>query len=189
MIVFNNLDKACLHIPKCGGTTIREYFGFLHSDNECTTFRNCSSYMIDGIRDHGYAEEYELMGFDVPDYTFVIVRNPYDRVISGYDHYLRRNTEKKLVSFKEWFRRQDLYGYPEHKRSFEKGMKPYYENANSIYKLEDGLDHAFSSEGIKTKMNKTKKNSSEYGIVLFPFEKELIYNRFKHEFEDLGYKK
>ena len=87
-------EKRCIfiHIPKCGGTSIEN---IIWPDTEQRTERNLwmgfvskyhNKYQTGGLQHLLARQVLEEVGKDVFDsfYKFVIVRNPWDRIVSQF---------------------------------------------------------------------------------------------------------
>lgn len=71
------LNALFIHIPKCGGTTVENQMRVFHGHRSAVYFR-----ALDG-------------GFFQGAFKFSLVRNPYDRLVSGF-HYLKHHTRSEL---------------------------------------------------------------------------------------------
>jgi hypothetical protein len=66
-----------IHVPKCGGTSVENQLGVFHGHRSATYFKS-------------YDQDFFKSAF-----KFSLVRNPYDRLVSGF-HYLRYHTTSSL---------------------------------------------------------------------------------------------
>lgn len=73
-----------IHIPKCGGTSVENQIEVFHGHRSAVYFRTCDRAFFDRA------------------FTFTLVRNPYDRLVSGF-HYLKHHTTAPLNH--EWVER------------------------------------------------------------------------------------
>lgn len=74
-----NRRQNCLfiHIPKCGGTSVENQIGIFHGHRSVIYFRAADRALFDRA------------------FKFGLVRNPYDRLVSGF-HYLKHHTTSPL---------------------------------------------------------------------------------------------
>ena len=92
-----DLDKKIIftHPPKCGGTSIEEMLGFLKLRNEqprIHVFKHGSLEMhIDKIKEKGFG----LNDF----FKFSIIRNPWSRAVSFYNHVKHMEYEHHINKF------------------------------------------------------------------------------------------
>ena len=191
-----------IHIPKCAGTTIEALFEELNFN----TFLAPKDY-----QEISQCLKLSPTHFDISLienifpldklYTFAIVRNPYQRLLSDYNWAVTK-TERlfyQKMSFEEFC----IYcfdGYSRNKNFRDNHVRPQYyfisNNVNKIYKIEDGVDEAiaevFEDIGVKTnnKIVLNKLNASTLPVFeINPTTKELIYDFYKEDFKTFGYEK
>jgi hypothetical protein len=75
------LGAIFVHIPKCGGTSVENQIGVFHGHRSAVYFR---------AADRAFFER---------AFKFTLVRNPYDRLVSGF-HYLKHHATSPLD--REW---------------------------------------------------------------------------------------
>jgi hypothetical protein len=75
------LGALFVHIPKCGGTSVENQIGVFHGHRSAVYFRAADRAFFDRA------------------FTFTLVRNPYDRLVSGF-HYLKQQRANDLN--REW---------------------------------------------------------------------------------------
>lgn len=140
-----------IHIPKTGGTAIEDYFRTIG----LTSFYDPPSYRLirPVLRVPPAHFDYEtcdrLFYLDLV-YSFAVVRNPIDRMISEYKWAMQQSNlpnNIKKFSFSEFLQ----YALPRFKRdeNFLAGhLKPQSRfvgtKVSRIFKYEDGLDHVVS---------------------------------------------
>jgi Sulfotransferase family len=77
-LVRNHAQNAIfIHIPKCGGTSVENQIEVFHGHRSAVYFRTLDRAFFDRA------------------FTFALVRNPYDRLVSGF-HYLKHHTTSPL---------------------------------------------------------------------------------------------
>jgi hypothetical protein len=120
-----------IHIPKTAGTTIEKYIGTATLEEG---WQNCYD-----SPQHRFASEYPKNNY----FTFTVVRNPYDRIISEY-HW--RNVDEDVNDFveraiytadnPEW----DRHILPQSNFVDVDGVKVFkYENINALFTILTGL--------------------------------------------------
>lgn len=78
----NNLTSLFIHIPKTGGTSIEKWLG---ERGELTYYSPTAPAFMSVTPQHLTQTDLEgLMGTNSWDFSFTIVRNPYDRIESEY---------------------------------------------------------------------------------------------------------
>ena len=176
-----------IHINKTGGTSIAKNLDFFSK------------------RHYTVKEVQKLIGIDWDDaFTFTVVRNPYDRAVSHFEH-ARLNNHYNIriddISFNNWVK----FTYDEKRKEFRTaGEKFFYtqkewlqnkygkididyiikfENLNEDYKVVQDII------GIKEKLphlNKTERKP--YKNYYSAESKKIIEDYFKDDFEEFNYK-
>jgi hypothetical protein len=166
MPLFISRDRAILflHVPKCGGTSIAEMFtssgyfpqllmrGLPPQDSLSTSPQHQTCGALRPLLNFGNLSD-----------TFLITRNPYDRLRSEYNWSLRKTPLKDRVDFSEWV--TDSLA--------KAGQDPLYSDSHfrpaldfldihvpaKIFRLEDGIEliaEYFLSESHEDKTQSTK---------------------------------
>lgn len=93
------MSPIFIHIPKCGGTTIRKV---LKPQKPIWEIHGCAQEINDEIGENQFASLKK----------FSVVRNPFDRLVSWYEHHTRTNRGEGYYDegFDAWVRR----GCPHH---------------------------------------------------------------------------
>lgn len=200
-----NLDVAFyfIHIPKCGGTTIEVLFEKL----KFTTFLAPKDYRE--VRHHMNLPptHYDIALIEKmfrleKIYSFAIVRNPYDRMLSDYKWAKAKSSARYLfqkMSFEEYC----LYcfkQYSDDNNYLANHIRPQHEfvskNVNKIFKLENGLEAAVKEVFSDLKLRQLdhlvlgKKNASlQEAVTVNQNTRDLIYNFYEKDFKIFGYGK
>jgi len=192
-----------IHIPKCAGTTLEKMFASL----------GFQSFLAP--EDYLFARQYLKVPpthFDIETiekifdlnklYSFSIVRNPYNRILSDYKWAKEKSNRTeyfKAMSFDE-FCSNSFEEYKIDQTYLASHIKPQHKfisnNVKKVFKLEDGLETAiqqvFADLGIVIsgnillpRLNATNENP----IEISNYTRELIYDFYKEDFEMLGYEK
>ena len=87
-----------IHIPKTGGSSIEVVFDLQHKDN---LFVPSFTNEIQGVKFAPQHFTHKLINYFKPEcknyFSFVLVRNPYNRIISEY-FYINKNFENNLIT-------------------------------------------------------------------------------------------
>lgn len=97
-LLINKLGKwGFIHIPKTGGTSLKEII--LNLENSETVTRS-----------HNHIGKFE----NIKDYfIFTFVRNPFTRFASSYYHYCRKNRQVEFKTFIDTIYKYDYWYYPQ----------------------------------------------------------------------------
>ena len=168
-----------VHIPKNAGTSIEKYFGNgsvriqpnKHADiNEIKTkFKN--SY-------NNYKK-------------FTIIRNPYDKMVSWY-FYLKRNLGEhhEVLEFNEWIKNPFKLWHIDDPIRFLDPQYTWIDETVVLIKYENLYKEL--NQFFGEKINLLVTNKSNHNNYLDYYNKEsldIIYNRYKEDFEKFNYKK
>jgi hypothetical protein len=205
--VEKNLEVAFyfIHIPKCAGTTVETLF-------EQLKFHTFLS--LQEMRDRDLRKYLKLppAHYDISllekifhldkIYSFAIVRNPYDRILSDYKWAKTKTNNTQFFSqmnFEE-FCNYCFNNYAIDSAFLGNHVKPQHKfvskNVNKVFKLENGLETAieevFTDIGINLneKLVLNKLNSSEdEEINISQKAKDSIYEFYEEDFKMFGYEK
>ena len=206
-----DLDKKIIftHPPKCGGTSIEDKLGFLllrEKHPSVHAFKHGSLEMhVNAMKQKGFRLK--------PFFKFSIIRNPWDRSVSFYNHtkykeyyyYLNEvpNIEMPLyvkdsikLTFKEF-----VLKYFKKNFNSDVSTKPYMFFNNRFF-----LDYVIKLEFLKTDINLIKDklqinldiphlNNSDQYIERKDYREyyddeteDFVRNMFKWDIEEFGYK-
>jgi hypothetical protein len=145
LIRINGTLVLFVHVPKTGGTSVLRHLSgigriALLTEND-PSWPNCNA-------QHMHFSAYSRVvpsGFY--DYGFMVVRNPFDRIVSDYrmQRELAAARERPVMEFSDWvesvFRRyrKDSYVFDNHIRP----QAEFYSAGLEVFKLEEGLPKVF----------------------------------------------
>lgn len=192
------------HIPKTGGQSINKMFGW------CNLAEKENSLKLNVGTGHAVTDKYKFFNH----FIFAFVRNPYDRLVSVYNflkngsqwdnHSLSpemlgiKNDAYKLLNGANTF--SDFLKQKKFHTLLEDSVLTLPQNtwiphgADFIGKVENFTEDltklmgiiSFEWDGKVYSVNKTK-NKNNY--LLTKYEKEIIYDFYKKDFELFNYKK
>ena len=186
-----------VHIPKCGGTSIENFFG-IDSGKFCKQTL-CGFYKNYGWLQHCTLAEMETdFNIDINKfYCFTFVRNPWDRMVSSYFYDLNRIKDKKLTFFNYVKNRPEINKY--HKQCHERAQYNYIINQsnqpsmNYIGKLEN-LQQDFNivcdKIGIPQQQlpHANKTDHKHYTEYYDDETREIVAEKYAKDIEYFGYK-
>lgn len=91
----NNKKIIFIHLPKTGGTLIREYFTFVSSSQQIEIQLGGIGTTKSGAGAHGPVEDFVDRE---TAYKFGLVRNPFDWYVSRYFYFIKKGVEERGVS-------------------------------------------------------------------------------------------
>lgn len=164
-----------IHIPKTGGISIT---------NHNVTLEH---------RGHTKAKDIE----DINDYySFAIVRNPYDRLLSTYHFYYNNKVTKRRIAddirkltFAEFVDNMNDFSYDIQLVPQHEFISKDVDYIGRFEQLDESWKYVCHITGARYKklpvMNKTEHDDWEY--VYNDNMKDRVYNYFKKDFELFGY--
>ena len=168
-----------IHIPKNAGTSIE------------TLFTNKSF----RIQPYKHANIHEIKKKFPEIYNsyrkFTIIRNPYDKMVSWY-FYLKRNLGKSydIIDFNEWIKDPFKFWHVNDPTYFLDSQHTWVDDTVVLIKYENldkELNQFFGKE-----INLPITNKSDHDHFSSYYNKEssnIIYNKYKKDFEKYNYKK
>lgn len=190
-----------IHVPKCGGTTVER------------VFEQCGFHSFLAPRDYALVRGFlktPPAHFDISMlgrmfrldkiYSFAVVRNPYDRMLSDYHWARERSTSEdrfRKMGFEEFI--EDCFRNYAIDDSYLAGhivpqSKFVSSNVSRTFHLEAGLDNAFNQvfSDVGLSVSGTLKipelnASSAPGFKLTQRAKDLIYEFYEEDFRTFGY--
>jgi len=190
----NNSVILFVHVPKTGGSSIEVHlskFGraALITNND-HVWPRCNAQHMD-------AESYaRIIPKDFYDYGFMIVRNPFDRMVSEYRMRHRDHVAagRRIKDFPEWVEgmlrryQRDHYLLDNHIRPQADFFSPGLE----VFRLEDGLSKALERIGAAVGANlagdvPSEKVSDPIGFKVSAQCAALIRSFYRTDFKQFGY--
>ena len=176
-----------VHIPKNAGTSIKNYFNVVSF-----------SVVKYGIKKHDTIYDIKKKVRDNRRLynKFAITRNPYDRMISWYS-FLKlwnENNKKTTINFDKWIK-NPIEESCEKWLQIHKDLllKPQYEWVNEtviILKYENLNEELNNFFDKKINLPITNKTKHEHYLKYYNEESlNIVYNKFKKDFEKFNYKK
>ena len=210
MPLFRDLNLLYIHVPKTGGTSIKEYFKKFSSMDYC----GVNAYSNDTI---GNSDHYipSRLKYEISNYNnlvkFVTFRNPYDRIVSEFfwlsadkytsfdDFIVMVNEHIKNISWLDCINKHITIQFGD-KRALEIEIchllpQHYYYDSNlEILKFET-LDDDFNQFLLRHNLPKSGKlmkfNTTKHNNYKDYFDREeirdIIYNIYKKDFQLLNY--
>lgn len=213
MPYFKSIDLFLIHIPKTGGTAIREY---LRSKNISVSFASPEGEI--------HAPYCVVKNFFDKETNFIsVVRNPYDRIVSYFNYHLNPSLSKSSADYPYFLKiRNDLNEFDSIQDKFLNYIKKYClskENhtnrysihINQIYYLRENQESNLISDNIYIiRYENLRESLIKFNPFIFIEEMprikmtdscftkkdlytdesaNLVLNIFKKDFEILAYSK
>lgn len=194
--ILNDYHLISLGIPKCGQTSIKR--AFLGND----IYNVHDKAHLDYLPNETYQEcvkELRSMGF----LSFTFVRNPYDRILSFWSQKVA--VPNKFTDFSKVFKQgepfsktvETICNIPDsksnvHYKSQTSMIMVYDELPDFVGRIERFLpDWAELEQVVGRKLPRlpweNRTNSHQHGHYWTPRLKQMVYERYKQDFEILGY--
>jgi hypothetical protein len=191
--VYDDIKAIFIHIPKTGGSSI-EYALRQVSSQRFYDGNVMNSIIFEDVK---YAPQHLPLKYFIQNEKsivsrydiFTVVRNPYRRVISEYFWCMRTTYDE----FDSWLKKYILKNDTDHSVSQSKFLDVYgVDKMCRIIKLEE-IDREWklltSQMKIEVPLPRHNANSSGNKVILKDFQKEMIYKKYKHDFDLYGYNK
>lgn len=162
-----------IHNPKTAGTSVRE------------------ALLPHGVTDKQHAGLFPPRGYQSKQFRIVCVRNPFDRVVSGYEYSQRDVTPTERPSFEEWIMSEKPWMIGPF--DFKRVPQSYWTwGCNRILRfehLEDDFNNLLAEMEISTRLE--HKNQSErrpdYWSYYTPKIKAIVKDRCQTDLTKFGY--
>ena len=178
-MIIDKYKTIFVHIPKNAGTAIEEYFG------------NSSFIIQPGKHDSIHEIKKRFLNVYNSYRKFTIIRNPYDKMVSWY-FYLKRNLGENynIIDFNEWIKDPSKFWHTDDPISYLKPQCEWIDNTVEIIKFENinkELDDFFGKE---IKLLRTNNSNHDHYLEYYNQKSlDIIYERYKEDFEKFNYKK
>ena len=193
-MISHKLKFIFIHIPKTSGNSLILYLKDFIDDEIINTNNHMGKKQ--GIRvlcektrkhiKHLTIKYYEnTYGEKINNYfKFTIVRNPYDRILSFYFWHKGKNNQV--------FNRNEFINFIKRNNSFQ---HKYIDNTFHIIHYENLMEELKNIECFKEitdfnnfpRLNASSNSKRNYNEILDKELKDLIFNKFKKDFELFGY--
>ncbi|MEM7269076.1 MAG: sulfotransferase family 2 domain-containing protein [Pseudomonadota bacterium] len=182
------------HIPKAGGTSVEAYlearFGPLRMMDMRPRGHKSSVFTTPT---HLSAEDVAELLPQRVDYSFAVVRDPLDRILSEY-RYQKRMTRTSRLSFSTWLRLA-LKGAQIDPRVYDNHIRPQVDlipEDAEVFRLEDGFDALIARldeiEGKPSAAEMPRLNAREkQEIGINAEDAALIAKFYGQDYQRLGY--
>ena len=178
-MIIDEYKTIFIHIPKNAGTAIEEYFG------------NTSFKIQPGKHDDIHDIKKRFLSTYNSHRKFTIIRNPYDKMVSWY-FYLKRNLGENydVIDFNEWIKDPSKFWHVDDPISYLKPQHEWVDDTVEIIKFENinkEINKFFKKEIDLPIVNKS--NHDHYSSYYNEESSNIIYDRYKKDFEKYNYKK
>ena len=191
-----------VHIPKTGGTSITKFFKLLKFSETYGKDNIFRQFLKETPQHFTYNTLNNLININKLEFSFAIIRDPFDRIISSY-FWSKINTNHaevlKKINFETWFNHYSEI-YKQNINVLSNHLIPQNmfvgQNIKKIYKFEDGVYNIFKDVmrclNIIIKddykfphINKTSaKNKSEIKkIKESKHVRKMIYDFYKEDYD------
>ena len=190
----NNSVILFVHVPKTGGTSIEVHLakfgrGALMTDHD-HAWPRCNAQHMDS---RSYAR---IIPKDFYDYGFMVVRNPFDRIVSEYRMRHRDHAAegRRIKDFPEWvdgmLRRyqRDHYLLDNHIRP----QAEFFSEGLDVFRLEEGLSKVLARVGAVVGADlaagvPSEKVSDPIGVKVSASCAASIRSFYRTDFQQFGY--
>ena len=178
-MIIDKYKTIFVHIPKNAGTSIE------------TLFMNNSF----RVQPNKHADIYEIKRKFKNSYNsyrkFTIIRNPYDKMVSWY-FYLKKNLKENynIIDFNEWIKDPLKFWHANDPTSYLKSQYKWIDNTVEIIKFENLNEEINEFFGKEIDLPITNKSNHDHYLEYYNKESlDIIYDRYKEDFEKFNYKK
>ena len=168
-----------IHIPKNAGTSIE------------TLFENNSFNIQPGKHDNIHEIKKRFLGVYNSHRKFTIIRNPYDKMVSWY-FYLKRNLggNYNVIDFNEWIKDPSKFWHADDPVCFLDPQHTWVDETVEIIKYENLNKELNEFFGEEIDLPVTNKSDHKHYLNYYNNESlDIIYDRYKKDFEKFNYKR
>ena len=189
-----------IHIPKCGGTSIEQSFGFRYKKFSFKRSMGLHPNRTDNFwLQHCTLREIPTeCGVDVKNFfTFTIVRNPWDRMVSSFFYESRINKKRHGFKFNNFnaFVRSPTYAAEQHSLCqmdfiINERSEPYIDFIGRFENLQEDFNTVCDKIGIPRKQlpHKNKTKHKHYTEYYDDETKQIVAKKYAKDIEYFGYK-
>tara|TARA_Y200000002_G_C22620701_1_gene638040 strand:+ start:683 stop:1291 length:609 start_codon:yes stop_codon:yes gene_type:complete len=200
-MISHKLKFIFIHIPKTSGNSLSVFLtDFVNNTvtirdspagKDCNVSIICEKRSQKQIK-HANIDYYKrLYGKQINDYfKFTIVRNPYDRILSYY-FYQKCNLQEKNY---ETFNRDEFINFVKENKQIL-NQYTYIDNSFHIVYFENLIDDLKNLDCFKgvidfnnyPKLNSSYNSKIDFETIYDKELKDLVFNKFKKDFDIFGY--
>tara|TARA_R110001583_G_scaffold189173_1_gene351894 strand:+ start:44 stop:592 length:549 start_codon:yes stop_codon:yes gene_type:complete len=178
-MIISEYKTIFIHIPKNAGTSIE------------TLFANKSFQIQPNKHDNIYQIKKKFPEIYNNYRKFTIIRNPYDKMVSWY-FYLKRNLGENydVIDFNEWIKNPSKFWHADDPISYLKPQHEWIDDTVEIIKFENINKEI--NEFFKKEINLPIVNKSNHDHYLTYYNRKslnIVYDKYKEDFEKFNYKK
>ena len=185
------------HIPKCAGMSVEKSFTKFPTHLKNPNLHGDNQHRFPCSPQHFHAEIISKMFYvDAFIYSFVVVRNPFDRLISEYRFRsdIAKRQSRDILPFNIWLEKS-LSAYHDNQYTLDNHLRPQVEFMlpnMKVFHLEEGLQEVFKS--LKTDLPELNiaspvhvNASATVTPNLTPKSVDLIAQMYQEDFLEFGY--
>ena len=178
-MIINEYEVIFIHIPKNAGSSIEEYFS-----NE--SFK---------IQPNKHADVHEIKRKFKNSYDnyrkFTIIRNPYDKMVSWY-FYLKKQLgeQHNVIEFNKWIKDPSKFWHANDPISYLKPQHEWVDDTVVLVEYENLKEELNQFFGEEIDLPITNKSNHSHYLNYYNKESlNVIYDRYREDFEKFNYKK
>jgi len=185
-----------IHIPKTGGSSIENIFDLFHEENLWVprfTHKIQECHFAPQHFPHALINHFKPECVDY--FSFAVVRNPFNRIISEY-FYINKSFEGKPINnfnedqFNTWLDTNLIKFDIDHKLPQSSFLDVPVDMVLKLENIDEDFKKLNEVLGTNFKMDHTNKSTVNKNKIVESLSKDTkgkIYNIFKKDFENFGY--